>query len=243
MAELEAILAQVGNGRHLAVMLEHLGPTTSAGMIRQWMAKSKFAPMNQFLERLAQGVGKELAETTGLHGNSIVIDSNMAIALMKDADPALRPTMQAGEEAWVAALRTLSKDADLRVANVTVGEIRSGALQVKGIPIETLRESAEYQKVLKILADRNVGKAKGVADRGLIADAFFARTEAGVTSRTLVTADPGIVTKLADMATPPIDVVKKGLRGIVAEYGPKGTRGRGFDVIIEGRTLTVIPVQ
>jgi hypothetical protein len=201
------------------------------------MAKGKFNEMNQFMERLAGGVGKELAETAALGGKSVIIDSNTAIALMKDADPTLRATMNAGERARVAYIKSLPADTELRVGNVTVGEIQSGALNVKGIPIEVTRESAEYQKVLGALARENVGKAGGFADRGLVADAFFARAEAGVIPRFL-TADQNAVKKLAGMATPKIDInAIGGYPGLLKTYGTSG-----FNVTIEGRTLTVIPV-
>jgi hypothetical protein len=49
--------------------------------------------MNQFMERLAGGVGKVLGEKAALGRRSLVIDSNTAIALMKDADPTLRGIM------------------------------------------------------------------------------------------------------------------------------------------------------
>lgn len=234
--ELETIFAQLRDSGRLVTMLNHVGAETGAGMIRQWMAKGKFAEMNKFMERLAGGVGKELAETAALGGKSLIIDSNTAIALIKDADPTLRGTMQAGEKARVAYIKSLA-DTELRVGNATVGEIQGGVLTVKGVPIDVARESAEYQKVLNALVTGNVGKGKGFADRGLIADAFFAKTEPGVVPRFL-TSDSGAVNKLAPMATPPIDVVKKGgFEGLIKDYGTSG-----FNVIIENRTLTVIPV-
>ncbi len=235
--ELETIFAQLKDSGRLVIMLDHVGAETGAGMIRQWMAKGKFAEMNQFMERLAGGVGKELGETAALGGKSLIIDSNTAIALIKDADPTLRGTMQAGEKARVAYIKSLPADTELRVGNVTVGEIQGGVLNVKGVPIDVARESAEYQKVLNALVTGNVGKGKGFADRGLIADAFFTKAEPGVVPRFL-TSDSDAVKKLARMATPPIDVVKKGgFEGLIKEYGTSG-----FNVIIENRTLTVIPV-
>jgi hypothetical protein len=145
--------------------------------------------------------------------------------------------MNQGEKARVAYIKALPPDTELRVANVTVGEIQGGVLKVKGVPIEVARESAEYQKVLGALAKENVGKAQGFADRGLIADTFFAKAEATVVPRFL-TADQQAVKKLAGMATPKIDINKiGGYPGLLRTYGTSG-----FNVTIEGRALTVIPV-
>src|SRR5207253_2697496 len=96
--ELETMFAQLRDSGRLVIMLDHVGADTCAGMVRDWMAAGEFAKMNQFMERLAGGVGKELAEKAAVGGKSLVIDSNTAIALMKDADPTLRGTMNAGEK-------------------------------------------------------------------------------------------------------------------------------------------------
>jgi hypothetical protein len=64
-----------------------------------------------------------------------------------------------------------------------VGEIGSGMITAKGVPIEVARDSAEYQKVLAKLDALNLGGGKGAADRALVSDAFFAKTEAGAKSK------------------------------------------------------------
>ena len=144
--ELETVFAQLKDSGHLAIMLDHVGAETGAGMIRQWMAKGKFDKLNQFMERLAGGVGKELAETAALSGKSLVIDSNTAIALMKDADPALRATMNAGEKARVAYIKSLPAGTELRAVNVTIGEVGSGVVNLKGVPIEVARNRPVTRK-------------------------------------------------------------------------------------------------
>jgi hypothetical protein len=232
--ELETVLGQLKEGKHLALMLDHVGTESAVGMIRQWIAAGEGAKMNQFAERLANGVGKQLAEKAGLTGQSLMIDSNTAIALAKDADPALRATMQAGEKARVAYIKGLDPSTELRAANVTVGE-SSYAANLKGVPLEVERGSAEYQKVLATLSKEKVGQTKGIADRALLADALFAKTEGGA-ARRFLTSDGPMIKKLASMAG--IDVVKaQGLPGLIAKYGTSG-----FTVTIEGRVLTVIPV-
>ena len=237
-AELDNIFAQLADTGRLVNILDHAGVQTGAGMIRGWMGEGAkgITKMNQFLERLAAG-GRELSETATVGAKSLIIDSNTAIALVKDADPALRATLQPGEKAWVAYIKSLPADTELRVANVTVGEIKGGVVNVKGVPITVARESSDYQKVLKALADQKVGTAGGFADRGLIADAIFAKVEPGVIPK-LVTGDKNAIKNLARMATPPIDVVKAGgYPGLAAKYGTTG-----FELTIEGHKLMVVPL-
>lgn len=56
--------------------------------------------------------------------------SNTVIALMKDADPALKLTMNNGEIARVAYIKSLPRDTELRIGNMTVGE--AGGLESEG---------------------------------------------------------------------------------------------------------------
>jgi hypothetical protein len=157
---------------------------------------------------------------------------------MKDADPLLRPTLQPGEIARVAEVKALPPGTELRVGNVVVGETGQ-ALSFKGVPLDGLRDSTEYQTLLAKLEAAKVGKPGGFADRALVADAFFAKTTGGVP--TLMTADQNVVKKLADIAG--IDVKGAGgYRGLLARYGNAGTVSKGFTVTIEGKSLTVIPV-
>jgi hypothetical protein len=235
-AELDQIFKQMKDSTRLATVLAELGPETGAGMVRQWAAASKPHLLNQFAERLAGGVGKELAEKSALGARSLMIDSNTAIALAMDADPALRATMHAGHRARVAFIKALPAGTELRAGNVVIGEVGSGVINMKGVPLDVARGSAEYEKVLATLAKEKVGTAAGFADRAVIADAFLAKAEAGVTPR-LLTADQQAVKKLAGIAG--IDVMKAGgYPGLLKTYGTTG-----FNVTIEGRTLTIIPVQ
>jgi len=108
-------------------------------------------------------------------------------------------------------------------------------LNLKGVPLDVLRDSPDYIKVLNRLASEKVGKAGGFADQALVADAFFAKAEPGVIPRFL-TSDQIAVKKLASIAN--IDVVKEGgFPGLLTRYG-----NIGFNVTIEHRTITVIPV-
>ena len=76
----------------------------------------------------------------------------------------------------------------------------------------------------------------GAADRAIVADAFFAKTEPGVVPQ-LATADGNVFNKLALRATPPIDVAKLGGKKLSDLYPG------GFEVEIAGHKLRVIPIQ
>lgn len=249
-SEVEAFVDKLRNPDQIVVMLDHLGKENTQRLVRQWIttasertAKGNLAgaaktidKADNFLDNLTAGLGKELAETSAIGAQSIIIDSNTAIALMKDADPALKATMNSGEIARVAYIKGLKPGTELRIGNVTVGEA-GGALKLKGVAIDVVRDSPEYVKVLDALDRGKVGGAAKFADKALVADAFFAKTEPGVTARFL-SADQDAVNALARMASPPIDVNRiGGFPGLLKSYGVSG-----FNVTIEGRTLTVIPV-
>ncbi|HEY0480293.1 MAG TPA: hypothetical protein VGD37_22395 [Kofleriaceae bacterium] len=233
-AELETIVDKLKHADQLVTMLDHVGAESTGKMVRQWITAGEIEKANSFLERMGAGVGKELAESAKVGAKSVIIDSNTAIALTKDADPTLRATMNNGEKARVAYIKNLPAGTELRVGNVTVGEA-GGALNLKGVPIDILRDSPEYTNVLNRLAAAKVGKSGGFADQALVADAFFAKTEAGATARFL-TSDTDIVNKLARIAGIEPNTIG-GFRGLVKRYG-----NTGFRVTIEGRTIAVIPV-
>ena len=73
-AELEKIFSQLSDTGRLVVMIDHVGAENGVKMIRQWMDKGKFQKMNEFMERLAGGTGKELAETAARLGGQLVED-------------------------------------------------------------------------------------------------------------------------------------------------------------------------
>ena len=230
-AELETIFAQLKDTRRLVVMIDHVGADSGAKTIRQWMAKGQVDKMNAFLENLAGGTGRELADTTAMGAKAVIIDSQTASALAKAA---AGTGLQDGEKIMVKYVKSLPPGTELRVGNVTVGEVGSGAVQVKGLPIEVARDSAPYKQVLAELERMNVGSGKGVRDRALVADAFFARTEPGVVPR-FATADTDIFNKLATEAG--IDLRRLGGKKL-SDLHPDG-----FEVTVGGQKLHVVPIQ
>lgn len=231
-AELDALLPHVKVPRQLLTMADHVGDETFKKLMRQWSSSGDFAKMNRFLERMAAGAGRQLGETAAVGSKSIIIDSNTAIALMKDADPLAKMTMNAGEVARVNYIKGLPAGTELRVANVSVGEIAGGKIAVRGLPLDVVRNSAEYRTMLAKLETMNLGGATGAADRAIIADTFYAQSEAGAVPR-FITGDKSIYNKLAKEAG--IDPAKLGKP--IAKAFPDG-----FEVTISGRRLKVIPV-
>jgi hypothetical protein len=242
-AELDQILKNLADAKTLVNILDHTGVETGAGMIRGWMSEGpKGVPkMNQFLERIAAG-GKQLAETSAVGSKAVILDSQVAIALQKDADPILaaaRP-IQAQEQLWIDYVKSLPSGTELRVGNVTVGEIKGGVINVKGMPLDVLRDSPEYQNVLKTLTDKNLGTAGGFGDRGVVADALFAKTEGGGVPKLLM-GDENAVKKLFEISGGDLKTAQ-GYPGLVKTYGREGG-GKGFEVTIEGRKLNIVPME
>lgn len=244
--ELEAVFGVLKDPTQLVTIVDNLGAKTGMGIVNDLIKAGQKDPraldkLNTFAGRL-RGAGGVLTEQAALSAQSLVIDSNTAIALVSDGDPVARATMHAGERARVAAIRGMPAGTDLRITNVTAGETPGAILgQARGLPLSVSREAPEYQALLSELERLNVGQAKGVADRGLIADTFFAKTEANATPR-LMTSDRQAVKALAGQAG--IDIQKSGgFPGIVKAFGPTGTKSVGFNVTVSGRTITLIPVE
>jgi len=157
--------------------------------------------------------------------NSMIVDENATIAMGKQASGA---TLQPGEEALVKRMEDF-KGSDLRVPEVVSAK---GGTSLETFEITVARDSKEYKGVMAELDRVAVGKAKGVEDRGIVCDAFFAKTEPGVTP-TLATHDGGIYKKLYLLTGK--DPQKLGKT--ITEALPNG-----FDVTVKGRTIHVLPL-
>jgi hypothetical protein len=165
-----------------------------------------------------------------LAGKSIVVDENMLIARHKRAKG---EGLQAGEKRMVEYLDK-NPDAKLSVPeevyDKVVGKMDTSDLNI--IDSTAVRGSADYDAVIKTLEANTVGATKGAEDRRLIADTLFAKAETGTTPA-FVTHDPGIYNRLLFMSGKnPAKLGKP-----VAEAFPDG-----FEVVINGRKLKVIPV-
>ncbi len=230
--EVEAIFSVVTEPGRVVMMLDHVGADSGAKMIRQWVAKGKNAKMNEFLENLSKGAS-QLDEMAELGKKSVIIDSQTAIALGKDARGL---PLQSGEQAMVKYVRDLPEGTELHVGNVSIGEVGADALKLKGLPLDVARDSPIYKKLMTELESLNVGGSKGAADRALVADAFFAKSDAGLVPQ-FATADRNVFNKLAKKANPAIDPAKLGGKKLSELYP------NGFEVEVAGQKLRVIPIQ
>ena len=181
----------------------------------------------KFLEKVRKTgerhfLGLFVPKGTALTNQSFIIDSNIAIALQKQA--AALP-LQKVEQKALDLLKQLGVT-DLRITSIGAREI-TNAHQFGRLIANT--SHADYTQLLKVLKDANVGGVKGLADRLLVAETFFA----GGSQRTLITSDKGVYNKLATIAG--YDLSKLGKS--VALAFPNG-----FKVTINGRTILVIPV-
>ncbi|HRC56281.1 MAG TPA: hypothetical protein PKU97_10180, partial [Kofleriaceae bacterium] len=233
--ELDSIFLHLKDPKKLLSVFDHMNHATAKNMLLEMVSKGKIDKLNNFIERVAAG-GAQLGETAAVGSKSLIIDSQAAIALIKDANGV---ALQPGEKAWVAYLKSLPGDVELRVGNMTVGEIQGGVITVKGMPLDVAatasRQAPAYQDALRALENAGVGGKGGLADRAVIADALFAKVEAGVTP-TIALADQNAVKNLARLAG--IDVVKaRGYKGLVTSYG-----STGFKVTIEGRAVLIRPL-
>lgn len=172
--------------------------------------------------------------TLALDAGSTVIDTNAAIALD------LRARGQSLDPGHKAAIKRVEGfGGDLRVADPTLPEmgVKGGNPTQKGVPIAVERTSKEYEALLANLSDASdpVGKAKGVADRNIVADTFFAITEPGVIPR-FATADKNIYNALSRRAG--YDPMAKGAGIAVPTKFPNG-----FEVTINRHTIKVMPIK
>ena len=176
--------------------------------------------------------------TPALGRESLIVDTQVAVALELKAT---RPSeLDLGHKAVLNRLGHLGEE-DLRIADATLAEhTKHGyADPQRGVPVAEDRNSPAYTRLKANLADPNdpVGGRKPNAprDQAIVADAFFAVTEPGVTP-TFVTNDAGIYNPLSRRAG--YDPMAKGAGISVPNKFPNG-----FDVKIEGRSIKVIPIK
>lgn len=229
--ELVTIAAALDEPAKLTVMVEHLGEANTGKLMRQWMKGEELSKANNFLKNLSSGVRQDTMKWKPLEDSTHIIDTNAEVAMSKARRG---EAMNEGEKARVDHINRLPNNADLRLANVSLGESEN-SLGLKGFSLTTDRDSPEYLALLNKLENANVGKPGGYADRAIIADAFFASAEKITDIPRLLTSDSNIIKKLAKLAG--IDPNKiGGYKALVQMY-----EGVGFRVSINGRSLIVIP--
>ncbi|ALG12392.1 hypothetical protein [Kibdelosporangium phytohabitans] len=175
-----------------------------------------------------------------------------------DATGTLVPPNQAALESIMGRLRapaTVMGETGVNAVHKPLGGAAAdlGAVErPAGLAVDIDRNSAAYRQVLTDLespparpwtpssttAPTPVGKAEGIRDRTVVADALFAQVEGGGVP-TFMTADGNVFERLAGWAvsvTPPAAGP-----GSAASRLARANPG-GFEIIVNGRRLLVIPV-
>jgi hypothetical protein len=265
-ATLDAIVPPV-TGTHLQTQRTQLGDTTAKGLIKDKIDRGKIPDIAVHATQLATASG---GASKPIQAHSMTVDSNVIIAIQSVTGTAPQKTWAAlspGERAAINTLRSQAKPAlaqlgatdtvavgttarklignghDLRGANVTLGETKPTAtMPIGDLPITVSRNGAAYNKVLKELEARDIGKGKGGADRGVVADTIFSAGAA-----TLMTADHSIIAGVYNAWGVKSRNVTQNHKekiapAIARTYAPDG----GFDAIVPNgsggtRRIRIIP--
>jgi hypothetical protein len=161
-----------------------------------------------------------------LSSNSLVVDANVAIALQKQATG---QPLQAGEAALLARLSSFPQYTDLRLTETAAQE--SGSM-LQRIETTVSRSDPSWVAIHSELVRANVGRTKGINDRLIVADLFFARSNS-TDPPTFATMDTGISNPLLLLSGR--NPAKLGRP--VSEAFPDG-----FDLTLDGRTIRVLPL-
>jgi hypothetical protein len=197
-----------------------LGPRAFADIVRQEMKKKKPAKLRAMVEHLARNSGPILAEQPQLTSQSLILDTNV-IDVLKGSVSELSVQQQKLRANLVAYINKHSIK-DIRIANINVTEMHNMAgligkhlviqagyfgstygqktLPVYGLPYNSSRGSATYDKVFEELESVGAGERKGSADRSMLADIYTADRATEKNGKLAVphfaSADEGITKKL-----------------------------------------------
>ena len=255
---LKQVAPEIG-GQRLTTLVDTLGPDTAKGVISEAARRGRINDLIGFTNNLQTArAGTLTSPPTPLSNSSLVVDANTFISIRKLMTGTRWADLQTVEQNSINQLRAqsglppLTTDptdltltgiigtTDIRVPNVVMGESSTTqGLTMNGLDLTVSRSDPEYVRVLNDLnTSPAIGGNKGFADRGAIADALFAKTEAGVTPK-FVTSDKDVYGRLAQRyANPP---VTKGPNeswadAVLRQYP------NGFNIEVDGHKLFVIPV-
>jgi hypothetical protein len=198
-----------------------VGPETARGRAERLLARKPPRPadINDYAAniRTARSTGGALDNPPPMTAQTFVADTNYMNRL-SEANQALAAgtpltSLPVVQQNAIAFQNTLPAGAggavDMRMPNPAIAEhgVRPGAPAYRGLPIPAAaRTTPEYQGLLRTLETNGVGGggATGAADRGIVADVFFAPPAAGRPT-IFVTADDNIFRGLARLGghTPP----------------------------------------
>jgi Domain of unknown function (DUF4157) len=170
-------------------------------------------------------------------GKEVIVDSNIAISLDRDARGL---PLNDAQKMMVAE----AKKQGIVVTPKTTQELGQGGHgPVQGVISETKEISipaAERQAIVDELTQKGVGGPKGINDREVVTQALLAETSSSTTP-TLATADNNVIKPLARIGG--IDTARLGRYRNVAEYLKYERNSDTFEIEVKGRKLKVRPVQ
>lgn len=200
--------------RRLLIELERLGPSVAENMIAQGAAKGKFQKYIRHADNM-EAMKASMDNPAAIGGDSLIVDSQIMIAIRKLATGTAWAEMQPTEQVMINTLRghaglpplvsdpadrsmsALVGSLDLRAANVAFGEFGPG-VTAGGVELVLSRSDPRYTGLVNELGKPPaVGGNAGVADRAVVADAVFAR-RTGEEPPRLVTADWRVYATLAE---------------------------------------------
>jgi hypothetical protein len=194
-ATMDKIIPPV-TGKHLESERRLLGDTTAKALIEDKVHRNKIPDIVKHSNQLDTA---SAATARPMGSSSLAVDSNVIIGVQELLDP--KNTWSGTpkhKKAGVNYLRSIANPVlpplgptdvlpvprtiagiigtghDLRGSNVTRGETTpTPGMPVGELPLTVARNGVAYNAVLKQLADKNIGKGKGGADRGVVADTIF----------------------------------------------------------------------
>lgn len=256
-AELEKLVAARREGHMIASEVRAMDDAIAIGAKGMNLDGTGVERLRRVVEALAQPTAASIQEnltfaksagmpddnSAVLTEGSLIADTNVVIATRwTEADLNALPTES--RRAEESRRRAVSGESDLRASDVTHAiELKpppAGVVDGTRLPerfaLTVSRDAPEYAELLSVLIRYNLGTGTGLADRSIVADAFFARTD-GAVPRFMTDDDHMINPLLAMSGRDPATV-----RGVPPR--PLGVVfPHGFEVEIHGRRLIVIPVE
>jgi hypothetical protein len=262
-ATLEAVASPVGGAR-LWRELELLGPETARGMTARAAGKGRFEKVRRHADNL-EAARASIETATSLEQGSLIVDSQVAIAVGKLVNGESWATMQENHRAIVNELRrranlppltadppardvaSLIGDHDLRAANVSLGEVGTTPVALGGLTLTVKRTDPVYTDTLTELAKPpSIGGVDGAADRGVVADCLLADAGGGIPN--FMTGDARIYANLAQRYIED-KIVPQMVNGVQESYAKavQTQRAGGFIIKITGsdgvvRSLKIVPI-
>lgn len=176
----------------------------------------------------------ERLRPTPLTKNSIILDSNMITSLRAKAERINAKTEYQAYRRVIGYFYKYYKLTDFRIPDTVAVEIRQqpdqAEIEVKRFSMDPRVTSEQRQNILQRLRQLNVGGGKGVEDRDLLTQIFCADSPTG--TPVFITSDKGIYNGMARAAG-----IDPNTTRVYEKYYPNG-----FDVLIEGRKIHIIPV-